>query len=125
MNGLEQWLTIIPKQELNQPIVEVESRRLTPVELVDEVQRGTELGRKAKAMLETIGLGTETDLLTERLKNRFSRYPQDKPLLITLVRGFTPAQLIAEVEAGTVIGKQFLDSESEYLRYIGKLMERT
>lgn len=124
MNGLERWLTMIPKQELNQPVVEVEGRRLTPVEVVNEVRQGTELGRKAKIMLETIGLGTEEDILVERLKNRFSRYPQNQPLFITLKRDFTPAQLIAEVEGGTAMGKQLLEAESNYLKYIGSLMER-
>lgn len=119
--SIERWLEVIPKQELNQPVMEVEGRRLTPIEILSEVKSGTELGKKAQAKLQVMGLGTDEDLLKERLKSRLSRYPQNKPLFITVYGELTPRQLLSEVESGTKKGKEFLETESKYLNYIGNL----
>jgi hypothetical protein len=92
--------------------------------MLSEVRAGTELGRKAQAYWETMGLGTEDEMLIERIKNRLSRYPQDKPLFITLNGKLTPKQVIAEIEAGTPIGRQWIETERSYLKYLGGLKER-
>lgn len=118
MSEIRRWVEALPPQELNQPVLSVDGKWFTPAEILAEVNAGTELGKRIAAM----SLGTDEEMLVQRLKNRLSRYPQDKPLLITLNGGFTPKQILAEVEAGTVKGKQFLETESKYLQYIGELM---
>lgn len=121
---LERWISMLPPQELDQPCVSVDGTWLTPRQILREAKAGTELGKKAQAKWETTRLGTEEDMLAERIKRRLGRYPPDKPLFITVAGMLTPQQMIREIEAGTDIGKRFVQSERSYLRYMDKLKER-
>jgi hypothetical protein len=123
LERVERWVRLLPSQERAQPIMSIDGVWLTPEQMLSEVRAGTELGRKAQAYWETTGLGTEDEMLIERIKNRLSRYPQDKPLFITLNGKLTPRQILAEIEAGTPIGRQWIETERSYLKYLGRLKE--
>jgi hypothetical protein len=124
LEKIERWVKLLPPQERTQPVISVDGTWLTPEQMLSEVRAGTELGRKAQAYWETTGLGTEDEMLIERIKRRLSRYPQDKPLFITLSGKLTPSQVIAEIEAGTPTGRQWIETERSYLKYLGGLKER-
>jgi len=121
LERIERWVAMLPPQERNQPVISVDGKWLTPIEMLTEVRSNTELGQKAQTKWETTGLGTDEEMLVERLRNRLSRYPQDTPLFITLSGKLTPRQILAEVDARTKLGKDFLEDERRYLNYIGGL----
>jgi hypothetical protein len=121
LERVERWIARLPSQERNQPVLSVDGKWLTPMEMLSEVRANTEIGKKAQAKWETLGLGTEEEMLVERLKSRLSRYPQDSPLFITINGKLTPRQVLAEVDARTELGKEFLDAERRYLNYLGGL----
>jgi len=121
---IERWVAMLPGQELDQPCVNVEGNWLTPRQMLSEARAGTELGRKAQAIWERLGLGTDEEMLIERIKRRLERYPPDKPLFITVAGVLTPRQMMAEVEARSDIGQRWIQTERSYLRYMGKLKER-
>ena len=121
---IERWIAMLPSQELSKPCVTVDGKQLTPREMLSEARAGTEIGRKAQERWERIGLGTTEDLLTERIKRMLGRYPPDKPLFITVRGTLTPRQMIKEVEARSVIGKKWIQTERSYLKYLDKLKER-
>jgi hypothetical protein len=124
LERVERWIRLLPPQERAQPIISVDGTWLTPEQMLSEIRADSELGRRAQEIWETMGLGTEEEMLVERIKNRLSRYPQDKPLFITLSGKLTPSQVIAEIEAGTSIGRQWIETERSYLKYLGGLKER-
>lgn len=121
---IERWIALLPPQELDQPCVTVDGRHLTPRQMLSEARAGTELGRKAQEKWERVGLGTEESLLTDRIKKRLERYPPDKPLFITMNGTITPRQMMKEVEAGSEVGKKWVQTERSYLRYMDRLKER-
>ena len=58
--------------------------------------------------------------LKESLRKRLSKYPQDKPLLLTTRRKFTPADIMQEIESGTETGQRFLANEQAYQERLKK-----
>lgn len=124
VDRIERWVNMLPRQELDQPCVSVEGKWLTPRQMLSEARAGTELGRKAQAIWERLGLGTDEELLVDRIRHRLDRYPPDKPLFITVAGVLTPRQMIKEVEAGSDIGKRWIQTERSYLKYMDKLKER-
>ena len=123
---LERWIELLPPQELTQPVVTVDGQSLTPTQMLSEARAGTELGRKAQAQWESGSLGTEEEMLIERIKRRLARYPKDKPVFRVLGAPtlLTPGDILANVEAKTEEGKRWLRTEGAYLRYLDKLKER-
>jgi adenylate kinase family enzyme len=126
LEKIERWIRLLPPQELEQPFFVIDGVSMTPLKLLSEVRAGTELGRKAQAYWESRVLGTEEEMLVERLKSRLSRYPQDKPLFIVLgvPSKLTPRQLITEIEARSDIGKEWIEKERAYLVYLDSLKRR-
>lgn len=121
---IERWIALLPPQELNQPCITVDGRSLTPRQMLSEARAGTELGKKAQQKWEQVGLGTEEEMLVERIKHRLERYPPDKPLFVTLNGTLTPKQMMDEVKTRSKIGTKWLQTEYSYLRYIDRLKER-
>ena len=123
---LERWVKLLPPQELTQPVIMVDGQSLTPTQMLSEVRAGTELGRKAQALWEGGSLGTEEEMLVERIKRRLARYPPDKPLFIVLgaPNKLTPADILANIEDRTKTGEKWLQSERTYLEYLDRLRER-
>lgn len=121
LESVEHWVSMLPPQERSQPIIDVDGVWLTPIQMLEAVKAGTDIGRKAQEKFETMGLGTEKEMLIERIKKRLGRYPQDKPLLITLDGKLTPSQIISEIERGTDLGNDLIDTERRYLSYLGSL----
>jgi len=124
VSRIERWVSMLPRQELDQPCVSVDGRWLTPKQMLSEARAGTELGRKAQAIWERLGLGTDEEMLIERIKHRLERYSPDKPLFITVAGVLTPRQMLAEVEARSDIGRTWIQTERSYLKYMDKLKER-
>ncbi|MCD6148476.1 hypothetical protein J7J18_03830 [bacterium] len=121
---LRRWLELLPPQERNQPCLSVDGVWLTPEDMLREAEAGSSLGRKAQMIWETKGLGTDEEMLKERIRRRLSRYPPDKPIFITLRGKLTPRQILEEIESGTRLGKNWIETERAYLKVIGKLKER-
>ena len=123
---LERWIRLLPPQERTQPVITVEGVMLTPEDLLREVRASTELGSKAQALWETGALGTEEEMLIERIKKRLARYPPDKAIFRVLgaPSGLTPRDILANVEAKTSEGERWLQSERTYLEYLDRLRER-
>jgi len=123
---LERWIEMLPPQELTQPVLIVDGRSLTPLQMLSEAKEGTEIGRKAQTLWEGGAVGTEEEMLIERIKKRFARYPADKPIFRVLGTPsvLTPGDILANVEAKTETGKKWIRSERTYLHYLDRLRER-
>ena len=123
---LERWIRLLPSHERTQPALTVDGVQLTPEDMLREARAGTELGLKAQNLWESGALGTEDELLIKRIENRLARYPPDKPLFHVLGTPnlLTPADILANVKAGTEAGVKWLDAEHRYLEYLDKLRER-
>lgn len=117
---------MLPPQERIQPVITIDGQMLTPEDILREARAGTELGRKAQALWEGEALGTEEEMLVERVKRRLERYPEDKPLFYVLgaPNRLTPRDILANIEQKTAEGEKWLQSERTYLKYLGKLKER-
>lgn len=123
---LERWIEMLPPQELTQPVLIVDGRSLTPLQMLSEAKGGTELGRKAQALWEGGALGTEEEMLIERIKKRLARYPADKPIfrVLGVPSALTPGDILANIEAKTETGKKWIQTERTYLNYLDRLRER-
>jgi len=123
---LLRWIELLPPQERHQPVLVVDGRSLTPEDMVREARAGTDLGRKAQALWEGGALGTEEEMLIERIKKRLARYPPDKPLFAVLGAPnlLTPRDILKNVEERTELGKKWIETERRYLKYLDKLKER-
>jgi len=123
---LERWIALLPAQDRTQPVITVDGQVLTPEDMLREARAGTELGRKAQALWEGRSLGTEEEMLVERVKSRLARYPPDKPIFRVLGAPnlLTPRDILANIEAGTELGKRWLQTEQTYLKYLDRLKER-
>jgi len=123
---LERWLSFLPPQERTQPVITVEGQALTPENMLSEARTGTELGKKVQMLWESGAIGTEEELLTERIRRRLERYPPDKPLFFVLgaPSALTPRDLLEQVEKRTAVGQKFLQSEKTYLKYLDELRKR-
>lgn len=118
------WYNLLPKFDRAQPTLKVDSQYLSPDDIRREAWAGTELGKRALEIWESVHLGTDEEMLVERIKNRVLRYPQDKPLFIVLGRSLTPSEIIEEIDARTDTGKRLIENERRYLIYTDKLKER-
>ena len=123
---LERWLSFLPPQERTQPVITVDGRMLTPDDMLREARAGTELGQKAQMLWEGSALGTEEELLVERIRKRLERYPSDKPLFFVLgaPSALTPRDVLKNVEERTTEGQKWLQSEKTYLKYLDELRKR-
>lgn len=123
---LERWISLLPSQERAQPVITVDNIMLTPEDMLREARAETELGRKAQYLWEAGALGTEEELLIERVRRRLERYPSDKPLFFVLgaPSALTPRDILANIEQRTLSGQKFLQNERTYLKYLSSLKER-
>jgi len=123
---LERWITLLPSHERTQPVLVVNGTSLTPEGMLREARAGTELGIKAQRLWETGALGTEEEMLIERIKRRLARYPENKPIFHVLGTPnlLTPKDILANIEAKTPSGVKWLDSEQRYIKYLDKLRTR-
>jgi len=125
ITAIRKWIKRLPKAELRMPILEVEGKYLSPLDILREAERGSRIGLLAQRMLEVSsplsGLPIER-LIEERLRLFLKRYPPDKPLFITLSRTYTPRQILREIELKTEVGLHWIETEKKYLEYLRGLL---
>lgn len=123
---VRRWFSRLPPLERDLPLLIVNGLAYTPRAVLQEVERGTALGARLQAMIESGSLGTtlqeEVALAKLRLRMMLSRYPPDAPLVATLggpglpSRAYTARELLEEVERGTDVGMQWVRAELERCR---------
>ena len=129
---VKRWFNRLPEAERDLPIVTVGGVAFTPRMILAEVERGTPLGRRLQAMIETGQLAASGPedlerLAKLRLKMVLERLPE-RPLIACLredhVRVYTPRQLLREVEAQTELGRAFIEAELEAMRRLIAMARR-
>jgi len=120
------WYNRLPPAERDLPIVILNGVAYTPNMVLAEVTRGSPIGDRLQRLIEEGRLGTsrleEEQLARIRLRELLRRYPE-RPLVAVLREGrtFTPSQLIDEIERGTPVGRMFVISEIEYMKFLLRL----
>jgi hypothetical protein len=125
------WFSRLPPYEQDLPLLIVDGMAYTPRAALQEVERGTPLGARLQALIESGRFGTsamdEAALAKLRLIQVLSRYPPDRPLVATLGspqlpgRAYTPKELIEEIRAETPRGMQWIRAEAEHMRRLVRL----
>lgn len=119
------WFNKLPPSEQDKPLLVYKGMAYTPRQALDEVTRGTETGNYLQNLIEMGRYGTavvdEQELIKMRLNMSLQEKPQDKVLFVALPtsgiapKTFTPAQLRAEIQNETPIGKQWINNEKSYM----------
>jgi hypothetical protein len=111
--SIEAWVSKIPKLELNQPLIILGGTAYTPNQVLSEVSRGTALGNQLQGQIEKRSFTAAIDkyaLALLRLKERLGKMPSDARIAHgTSV--FSPQELLKEIEAGTPVGRSFVEAE--------------
>lgn len=110
------WFTRLPEGERDLPLIILNGIAYTPRMALNEVYRGSAIGQRIQALIESGRLGTNRSelewLAKERLKIILRKFPAESPIIATLGgRVYTPEDLIKEVEAGTAVGRRLIESE--------------
>lgn len=118
------WFERLPEYERDLPLLILDGVAYTPRAALAEVERDTDLGKRLQELVEkkTIGtlVGEEDTLVKLRVKAIMTKMP-DKPLFATLTlppRTYTPKELAQEVQAGTPVGKQWMNAEKRQMAYL-------
>lgn len=119
------FIKLCPQRDLTLPYLSIDGKWLSPMQVLTEIEKNSELGLICLQHLSS----TEYDQLEQeahqyRIKVRLAHYPQNVPIIYTLTKTFTPAEMIEEIEKGTPAGNQFIESERRYHMYLQDLMER-
>ena len=118
---VSRWFDRIPEYERDLPLLVVNGVAYTPRATLQEVRRGTDLGRKLQSLVEAGRFGTEERTLAKlRLKTMLETMPE-KPLVATLAippRTFTPRELAEEVQRETDIGQTWIKGELAHMRFL-------
>jgi len=121
---VESWFNKLPPAEQDLPLLVVDGAAYSPRAALQEVRRGTELGRRLQALIESGSFGTpieqEEELAKIRLKQILQTMPE-KPTFATLQlpgREYTPQQIAEEIQRGTNVGRQWIRAELAQMRYI-------
>ena len=130
LKRIREWVSRLPPQELDLPLIVLDGLAYTPRMVLAEVERGTTLGQRLQQLVEMRSFGTTMSeaysLAKLRLKQILSRYPPDKPIVAALgVEGpivYTPRELIEEIERGTPRGTQWIEGEINRMRYLMSLV---
>jgi hypothetical protein len=116
---VRRWFSRLPPYELDMPIVVVDGLAYTPRAILEEVQRGTALGERLQRMVEAGVASLHQEDLDELAKLRL-RLLLSRPTHLRVVaytypvpREMTMQELLAEVEAGTPIGRRFIEAQKE------------
>jgi hypothetical protein len=116
------WFSRLASGEQDLPLLILENNIYTPRTALNEVTRGSALGDKLQALIETGRFGTtaeeEQQVAKIRLKQIFQK-DADKPVFATLSgKTFTRSELLNEIESGTTIGNQWLGNEISHMKMI-------
>ncbi len=116
------WLQKIASAERDLPLLILGDIAYTPRTAYDEVMRGSELGNRLQALIETGRFGTtpleEQQIAKIRLRQIMQAKP-NVPMFATLSnKVFTPSELMAEIESDTDIGNQWVSNEKLHMQRI-------
>jgi hypothetical protein len=120
------WFAKISEVEKDLPLLLSDGYAYTPRMAYTEVMNGSSLGAKLQALIESGRFGTssleETAIAKVRIQQIMRSKPQDKVLFATMSnKTFTPAQLLQEIESGTQIGEQWVQSEISRMTSITRI----
>jgi hypothetical protein len=100
----------------------------TPRVALAEVERGTPLGARLQALIESGRTGTtfedEKALAKVRLKQILAKYPPEKPIVATLGTAelpgkvYTTQELMEEIEKETSRGMQWIQAQINHMHYL-------
>jgi len=119
------WFSKLPENEKDLPLLLSDGLAYTPRTAYNEVMRGSPVGDKLQALIETGRFGTTTEdeqaIAKTRLEQWLKQQP-DKPLFATLSnKTFTPSQLLQEIQQETPIGIQWRNNEISHMKNIVRL----
>ncbi|MBA7490218.1 hypothetical protein ES702_00753 [subsurface metagenome] len=122
---VERWFNKLSSVERDLPLLIVAGTAYTPRTALNEVKRGTALGKKLQSLIEKKSFGTnmieERTLAKMRLHEILIREPE-KPMFVTIQglapRSYTPRQLLREIDANTKIGRQWVANEIKHVRRV-------
>lgn len=110
---VEAWYSKIPKIERDQLLVICEGIAYSPNAVLEEVNKDSAIGL---TLQKTIEERRFTDVLdkyalgVERLKARLRKLPDEFGIVVSGKR-YSPAELLHEIENGTKVGRQFIETE--------------
>jgi hypothetical protein len=113
LESVERWYSRIPAIERDQPLVLLDGFAYTPNQVLSEVRRNTPTGARLQQVIERRTFTEAIDkygLAILRLKERLAKTPPDFKIFVG-PRSFTPQELLKEIEAGTKIGRSFIEAE--------------
>jgi len=122
---VESWFNKLSIVERDLPLLIVSGIAYTPRTTLNEVKRGTALGKHLQALIEKKSFGTnqieEQTLAKMRLRDILIREPE-KPMFVTIQgvapRAYTPKQLLTEIDANSKIGRQWTNNEISHMRRV-------
>ncbi len=114
------WIQRMPEAEKDLPLLLLDGIVYTPRVAVQEILRGSPVGDKLQALIETGRFGTSAEDEQAIAKTRLEQWLQnqpDKPMFATLSnQDFTPSQLLQEIQSGTPIGQQWTNNEISHMK---------
>jgi hypothetical protein len=114
------WISKLPEAEKDLPLLLVDSSAYTPRVAYNEVMRGSDLGNKLQALIESGRFGTtlsDEQTIAKLRLTEIMRTKPEKPLFATLSgKVFTPSELLKEIEEGTSIGNQWVNNEISHMK---------
>jgi len=116
------WVSKLPPSELDMPIIMLNGVAYTPRQILEEVERGTQLGAVLQRMVETGAASLsqseeEEELAKMRLRQLLSRSSAIYARLSdTGAEVYTPQQILEEIERGSPIGRQWIEAEKSIIR---------
>ncbi len=122
LSVVRNWFNKLSIAERDLPLLIVEGYVYTPRQALAEVQRNTPIGARLQALIESGRFGTtpeeEIALAKHRLTQILKKYPPEMPVAATLGRAYTAQEMLKEIEAGTIVGSQWISAETEKMRRI-------
>ena len=125
LEKVERWVSRLPKSELEMPILELDGVLYTPLDILEEVRAGTELGERLQERWEELRRGIRTlhndETMYELARIRLLKRLQERPVrIMTLTAGMpteiTAEQLIRDIEAGGDLGESLVKAEVKVIQ---------
>ena len=118
------WFNRLGEGEKDLPLLLLDNIAYTPRTAYNEVMRGSSVGDRLQALIETGRFGTSTSDEQAIAKTRLEQIMQtkpEKPLFATLSgKTFTPSQLLEEIRSDSDVGRQWVKNEIDHMK---KLMQ--
>jgi len=112
LEAIKEWISRIPKAELDMPSIPYQGRVYTPKQILEMAEAGTlpeELQEKIEAGAFTTA-GEVYQIGIERVKTYLKALPQNFVIYVG-TQPYTVKELLEEVEKGTPIGRAFVEQE--------------